>query len=368
MRLERLVARGFRNLADIDLPVPADGVALLGANGQGKTNFLEAVYYPVLFRSLRGAPDREIAQFGGGGFHVAVEAVARAGRRTVAATWQPGTRRKRLGLDGVEVPRASDAVGGWVAVAFLPGDVALASGGAGERRQYLDRMLSLASRDYLRALARYRAALVQRNSALRLGRSDLARAFDAPLADAGAVVVAHRLSWLEGRGTRFAEELAGLGEPMSGSLRYRGRSELADREAWVPLLDSTAQRDLARRTTTAGPHRDDIVAEIGGHELRAYGSTGQQRTAALALKLLELDTLAAAREDEPALLLDDAFAELDRGRQERLAERLFTAERQVFVTAPRMDELPRGLGIEVWMVEGGAIATRQGAGAAGPAA
>ncbi len=355
MRLERLVARGFRNLADFDRPIPRPGVALLGANGQGKTNFLEAVYYPVLFRSLRNAADRELARFGGAGFHVSAEVEARTGRRTVSATWRPDLRRKQLSLDGVDVPRVSDAVGGWLAVAFLPGDVALASGGAGERRQYLDRMLSLASREYLRALARYRAAVAQRNSALRLGRLDLARAFDGPMAEAGAHVIAARLAWVEGPGARFGAELQGLGEPLEGALRYRGKTELAHADAWIELLDASAQRDLARRMTTVGPHRDDLVAEVGGRELRAYGSTGQQRTAALALKLLELDTLAAAREDEPALLLDDAFAELDRGRQERLAARLFTGDRQVFVTAPRRDELPPGVEVEVWGVEGGRV-------------
>lgn len=355
MRLERLVARGFRNLADLELSIPTAGVALLGANGQGKTNFLEAVYYPVLFRSLRNAADRELARFGGTGFHVSADVEARNGRRTVSATWRPELRRKQLALDGMEVPRVSDAVGGWLAVAFLPGDVALASGGAGERRQYLDRMLSLASRDYLRALARYRAAVAQRNSALRLGRLDLARAFDGPMAEAGAHVIAARLAWVEGPGARFALELSGLGEPLEGALRYRGKTELAHAAAWVELLDASAQRDLARRMTTVGPHRDDLVAEIGGRELRAFGSTGQQRTAALALKLLELDTLAAAREDEPALLLDDAFAELDRARQERLAARLFTGSRQVFVTAPRMDELPPGMQVEMWTVKEGCV-------------
>ncbi|HEU4830434.1 MAG TPA: DNA replication and repair protein RecF [Gemmatimonadales bacterium] len=355
MRLERLVARGFRNLADLDLPIPAAGVALLGANGQGKTNFLEAVYYPVLFRSLRNAADRELAQFGGSGFHVTAQVEARNGRRTVAATWTPELRRKRLALDGVDVPRVSDAVGAWLAVAFQPGDVALASGGAGERRQYLDRMLSLASRDYLRSLARYRAAVAQRNSALRLGRLDLARAFDGPMAEAGAHVISARMAWVEGPGARFGSELRGLGEPLEGALRYRGKPELANADAWIALLDATAQRDLGRRMTTVGPHRDDLVAEIGGRELRAFGSTGQQRTAALALKLLELDTLAAAREDEPALLLDDAFAELDRGRQERLAARLFSGTRQVFVTAPRMDELPPGMEVEVWGVGAGVV-------------
>ena len=356
MRLERLVARSFRNLQDLDLELPGRGVALLGANGQGKTNFLEAVYYPVLFRSIRGAADGEIARFGGSGFHVSADLDTRAGRRTVSATWAPELRRKRIALDGSDAPRIADAVGGWLAVSFLPGDVALAAGGAGERRQYLDRMLSLASRPYLQALTRYRAALAQRNSALRMGRPELAQAFDRPLADAGAVVIRMRTRWAAEWGPGFGSELAGLGEPLEGTLRYRGRAELAEREAWDAMLRSTSERDAARRLTTVGPHRDDLVLEIGGRELRGFGSTGQQRSAAIALKLLELDTLAAAQEEVPALLLDDAFAELDRGRQEQLAARLFgSGDRQVFVTAPRRDELPPGLEVEIWDVTGGRI-------------
>lgn len=359
MRLERLVARGFRNLEDLDLPFPADGIVLLGANGQGKTNLLEAIYYPVLFRSLRGAGDQEIARFGGPGFHVAVEVAAAGGHEAVGATWTGPRSRKRITADGVDVTRLSDAVGAWTAVAFLPGDVALASGGAGERRQYLDRMLSLADRRYLRALARYRAALAQRNSALRLCRPELAAAFDGPLAEAGSVVVAARVEWAEGAGERFSRELTELGESEPGTLSYRGKAELSDVDAWPEALHAVRPRDAARRMTTIGPHRDDLVLEVGGGELRAFGSTGQQRSAAIALKLLELETLGRARDDEPALILDDAFAELDRGRQQRLAERLMQrGRRQVFLTAPRPDEMPEGVDLPVWEMKNGRVATR----------
>ena len=107
---------------------------------------------------------------------------------------------------------------------------------------------------------------------------------------------------------------------------------------------------------SVGPHRDDLVLELGGRPLRSVGSTGQQRTAAVALKLLELDTLAAARGTEPALLLDDVFSELDAERQQRLARRLARGPaRQVFVTAPRPDELPPGMELETWRVENGRV-------------
>jgi DNA replication and repair protein RecF len=356
VRLQRLVARGFRNLADLDCELPAEGLALLGANGQGKTNLLEAIAYPVLFRSFRGAADQDVACAGRQSFHVGVIAEGHE-PVTVSATWTGAARRKRIAVDGEEAARLAEAVGRWIAVAFLPEDVSLGSGPAAERRRYLDRLLSLASRPYLTALTRYRAALAQRNAALRQGRADLARLFDEPLAESGAPVIRARLDWAAAAGERFLAELAELGEPETLCLRYRGRAELADRAAWPAVLAAAAARDHARGMTTVGPHRDDLLIELGGRPLRAVGSTGQHRTAAVALKLLELASVAEARGSEPALLLDDVFAELDNDRQARLARRLMRGRpRQVFITAPRNDELPPGLGVPVWHIAGGRVA------------
>ncbi len=355
MRLRRLTARGFRNLADLDCTVPARGVALLGPNAQGKTNFLEAVYYPVLFRSFRGAPDQEVAAFGGPAFHLEAT-VDEAGVETLSAGYMPGGRRKRILLDGTEPERLTEAVGRWLAVVFLPSDVELASGPAALRRQYLDRLLSLADRGYLRALARYRAALAQRNSALRQGRPEMAWAFDGPMAAAGAEIVAARERWARHASERFAAEFDCIGERGEATLVYRGSPELADPGAWAQTLAEAQGADCARCVSTVGPHRDDLRLAIGGRPIREFGSTGQQRSAAVALKLLELATLREARETEPALLLDDVFAELDDERRQRLAARLLGPEsRQVFLTAPRADELPRGLHLEVWRVTDGRL-------------
>ena len=355
MRLHRLVARGFRNLADLDCGIPARGVTLLGDNAQGKTNFLEAVYYPVLFRSFRGAPDQEVTAFGAPAFHLEA-AVEDAGVGTLSAGYLSGTRRKRILLDGSEPERLTEAVGRWLAVVFLPGDVELASGPAALRRQYLDRLLSLADGGYLRALARYRAALAQRNSALRQGRPELAWAFDRPLAAAGAEIVAARERWAGQAGDRFAAEFECIGERGRAALRYRGAPELADAGAWGQALDEARGADCARGASTVGPHRHDLRLDIAGRPIREFGSTGQQRSAAVALKLLELGTLREARETEPALLLDDVFAELDEERRQRLAARLVGPdERQVFLTAPRAEELPRGLHLEMWSVTDGRL-------------
>lgn len=352
MRATTLMVRSFRNLAEAELTIPVEGLALVGPNGHGKTNLLEALAYPVLYRSIRGAADREIARFGGPGFHVAV-GLADGGE--IASTWTSATRRKRITVDGEEVAGRTVALGRWLAVAFLPTDLALVQGGAGERRRWLDRMLALASRPYLEALLRYRAALAQRNAALRRGDAGSVGAFDGVLARDGAAVITARQEWSKGASDPWMEELAALGETASAGLRYRTDEALADADEWPARLASSWSRDLARGQSHVGPHRDDVVLSLGGHALRDYGSTGQQRSAAIALRFLEQETLAARRGVRPALLVDDVFAELDSARQACLAERLVRRPGQRIVTAPRIEELPGQLALPRWQVRDGRV-------------
>lgn len=361
MRLTRLEARGFRNLADVELEIPADGVVLLGANGQGKTSLLEAIAYPVLFRSFRTSIDADLVRFGESGFRLTLQFQEDQHRRSIAAEYRIAGRRRRQELDGVPVGRLAEIAGQWLAVVFCPEDVRLASGPASGRRLFLDRTLALSDPAYLRALGRYRNALAQRNAALKQGRSDLAAAFDAPLALAGSVVVAKRVGWAREAGEPFTRLLIELGEQSGeGTLEYRGHPDLAEPAAWEPRLRQAAARDAARRLTTVGPHRDEVEVKLAGRSLRDFGSTGQHRAAAIALKLLERDTIRRATGRTPTLLLDDVFAELDRERQERLAARLFDgAVAQVFLSAPRGDELPLGLRLPVWTLDRGHIATTQ---------
>ena len=358
MRAARIEASRFRNLASLDAELPAGGVVFLGQNGQGKTNLLELLYYPVLFRSLRGVRDVDLVQHGQPGFHLRVTVAGAGVSRTIEAGFLTAGRRKRVAVDGTPPLRVTDALGVWLAVAFLPADVGLISGGAADRRLYLDRTLGLASPDYLRALRQYRAALAQRNAALRRGLAEAAWAFDPLLARYGSTLVQMRLAWVETAGPEWASGCAALGEPMAVTMGYRGKRELADPAGWSEVLVGSRQRDLNTGVTGVGPQRDDLTFRLGDAPLRVVGSTGQQRTAAIALKLCERDTLRRAAGREPALLLDDVFAELDRDRQERLAERLeLTSGRaQVFITAPRVDELPPGLSLPVVQVAGGEIA------------
>jgi DNA replication and repair protein RecF len=356
VRLERLVTRGFRNLEDGELCFPPTGVALLGENGQGKTNLLEAIYYAVFFRSFHGALDPELVRFNGAGFRIVSEVAGPGVRHDISIKFVAAGKKKQIEIDGTPAARLADYVGQWLAVAFLPQDMNLAAGPAAERRRYLDRMLSIADRSYFVALTHYRAALAQRNAALRQGRIDLARAFDETLAGAGARVIARRIAWTDEATSRLATELDALGESRAVQVSYSGHRDLADAGAWKGALEAGESRDRARGNTGTGPHRDDLRILLAGHGVRDFGSTGQQRSVAIALKFLELATLEMARGAPPALLLDDVFAELDRERQERLARRLTRAgDRQVFLSSPRRDELPANLELPIWRVDGGRV-------------
>ena len=335
-------------------------MVLQGANGQGKTNLLEAVYYPVLFRSFRRAADPELVRFGEAGFSIAADFLDRGIRHQARTTYRTAAKKKSTEIDGEELTRVTEGAGTWLAVTFLPADVNLASGPASLRRHYLDRTLALADRGYLRALSQYRAALHQRNAALRQKQLDLARAFDAPLAAAGARIVAARMDWVAAWADSFAAEFSALGESATAGIGYRGHESLRRVESWPQALERSAASDTIRGATSVGPHRDDLRLTLAGRPVREYGSTGQQRSAAVTLKLLEVATLHQARGVMPALLLDDVFAELDRERQMRLATRLIGGGGgQVFVTTPRQDELPVNLELPVAVVEGGKmLATR----------
>ncbi|HEX9754298.1 MAG TPA: DNA replication and repair protein RecF [Gemmatimonadales bacterium] len=356
MRAVHLTARGFRNLADLDLELPPGGAVFLGPNAHGKTSLLECLYYPVLFRSFRAATDSEVTRWDGPGFRLTLEANVTGASRTFSAEFDRAARQKRVQVDGAPVPRITDAVGEWLAVAFLPTDLSLVQGAAVERRRYLDRVLSLADARYLRALIRFRATLAQRNAALRSGNDAVARAFDPQLREPGAYVVQRRHQWVREMAEEFAAECAALGEESRITIRYRGNPALAEEAEWDAALQAAAAQEITRGMSLVGPQRDDLMLECDGRSLRDFGSTGQHRTAAIALKLCELATLRAARRVEPVLLLDDVFSELDRERQQHLAARLGApAVQQVCVTTPRRDELPPDLELEVFEVTLGRV-------------
>jgi DNA replication and repair protein RecF len=350
-RLRRLAVRDFRNLADLSLDVPSQGLALIGDNGHGKTNVLEAVYYLHLFRSLRGARDTELVRFGAAGFHVAAMAENTRWSKVGAGVERQSGRRRIL-LDGVPCDRLSDALGAVPSVAFSPADVSLVGGGPAERRHWLDVTLASTSPRYLATLRDYRAALAQRNAALRArSRQSPPEVWDSAVATLGATLTIARasfLDWARPRARSYAESLGERGTP---ELRYRtgepmppDATEHQVRDAIMAALAVGRERDVDRGVTHHGPHRDDIDLRLDGVSLRRYGSAGQQRTAAITLRLTECAWHRERAGNDPILLLDDPVAELDRGRAARVLA-LLTSETagQVLLAVPREDDVPAEL-------------------------
>ncbi|MEO7082985.1 MAG: DNA replication and repair protein RecF [Gemmatimonadaceae bacterium] len=354
-RLLHLALRDFRNLARVELDAPADGFVVIGENGQGKTNLLESIYYLQILRSTRGARDQDLVRFGADSFHIGASVDAERCHE-IGIGFERTGKRKRVRLDGAIPEKLTDALGALPSVMFSPTDVELISGAPSARRRFLDIMLALtgAPRGYLGALQSYRAALARRNAALREhARANRANpsavsVWEPALAKHGAALFAERRAWVTAIESRFTELCREIGE--TGRVVIRYSSSLNDTEdpaaALVGALAERRAGDLRRGLTSVGPHRDDLSITLEDpsgtpRELRSFGSAGQQRSAAIALRMLEAATFTERTGRAPLFLLDDPFAELDVRRSTRVLELLTrNGLGQTILAVPRENDIP----------------------------
>jgi DNA replication and repair protein RecF len=294
------------------------------------------------------------------------------GERRIAAAYQKSTRRKKVEVNGVEVERLSDALGTLGVVALSLADVELVSGPPAARRRFLDILLSLVRPGYLDGLQRCRVAVAQRNGALRnAASSDELQPWTDELVNAGTSVMRARAEWAAERAdgfSRYHEAISGglgarleyrssVGPPASETDGSTSTWEARFREA----LASAEERERQQGRTLVGPHRDDLnlsaaVADEEDRAIRRFGSGGQQRTAALALRLIEADTLRDRAGVEPVYLLDDVFAELDRQRSGSLLALLEDGRcGQAVLTAPKPADIVLRGGLEEWSISGGRL-------------
>ena len=336
MIVERLRLRDFRSYAVADLELGSGVTVLHGRNGAGKTNLLEGLYFGCTGRSCRTSNERELIRFGAGATRVEVEGHDGDGPHSLSVGFQPG-EAKRLKADGAPVERLIDVSARPLVSVFLPDRLELVKGAPSLRRAHLDQLVSAlwpARTDTRRA---YNAALAQRNALLgriRSGRASRASlpAWDAEVARHGIALRDDRAAAVERIRAPFGLLAGELGLAGEATLRYRARSKAASAEELAAELAERTDGDLERGFTGHGPHRDDLVLERDGRELRSYGSQGEQRLGLLALLLAEREALAQVRDTVPLLLLDDVMSELDPDRRARLAERVARHGQAVITT------------------------------------
>ncbi|WP_432156565.1 DNA replication/repair protein RecF [Streptomyces sp. bgisy153] len=356
MHVTHLSLADFRSYARVEVPLDPGVTALVGPNGQGKTNLVEAVGYLATLGSHRVSSDAPLVRMGAE--RAVIRAQVRQGERQqlIELELNPG-RANRARVNRSSQVRPRDVLGIVRTVLFAPEDLALVKGDPGERRRFLDELITARSPRMAGVRSDYERVLKQRNTLLKSaalarrhgGRSmDLSTldVWDQHLAGAGAELLARRLDLiaaLQPLADKAYEQLAPGGGPVA--LEYRPSAPLGGahtrEELYERLSEALAEarkQEIERGVTLVGPHRDDLVLKLGELPAKGYASHGESWSYALALRLASYDLL-RAEGNEPVLVLDDVFAELDARRRERLAELVAPGE-QVLVTAAVDDDVP----------------------------
>ncbi len=338
--LKSLTLRNYRNYEHLDLFFQPGITVLVGDNGHGKTNLLESIYFLSILRSFRSRQVRDLYRWEKSSF--LIRAVISDGTGSYPIAVQYDTAR-HLRVRGRTVAKASEFIGNLICVAFVPEDILLIKGSAGERRRFLNITLTQLYAGYLPALQDYHSALKSRNALLRAKRLDTGavRAFDTVMAAKGATITRQRrdfFSELEERLAMVSTEL--LADVDSIEVRYQPSAMQSLDEADPPDYEATLykalqdglERDAQRCFTHSGPHRDDYGFFLHGKALQTYGSEGQCRMAALLLKLATSDLARDHKgEDSVTLLIDDVIGELDTANRRRFFARINAAAQVFFV-------------------------------------
>ena len=329
--------RDFRSYERANVVLGTGLTVVSGRNGAGKTNLLEGLYFGCVGRSCRTSNEREVVRFGAPLTRVEVHTRDRHGDAHVLAVgFEPGAGKK-VRVDGAAVERLLDAPARPLVGVFLPDRLELVKGAPALRRAHLDQVVAALWPARAATRKEYGRALAQRNALLgriRAGAASRASlpAWDAELARHGVALMADRGQAVESLAERFVARAADLGLDGAIGLRYRPRSQAAEVGALAAELAERVESDLERGFTGHGPHRDELVLEREGRELRAYGSQGQQRLALLALLLAEREAVGEARGALPLMLLDDVMSELDADRRRRLVDLLRAGGQSVITT------------------------------------
>jgi len=326
--IKKLILKNYRNYREQEIAFD-DGITILwGKNAQGKTNALEAIFLLSAGRSHRNPREKELIYENEKYARVFAEIIQENGIHTVEIILSR-TERKRILVNGIPVSRVGEMFGHLCTVMFSPEDLSLIKDGPAERRRFIDFVLSQAGKKYFYDLQKYINVLEERNSLLKsldpknINTLDV---WDEQLINAALPIINTRRNFCK-KLTQKAKEIHYIisGKKEVLEAEYLSGATDMNKDVLAGMKEKLVQnrkKDTALGYTSIGPHRDDIKLKVDGVELKSYGSQGQQRTAALSLKLAEIDILSNIIGEKPILLLDDVFSELDMSRQKYLVEKL----------------------------------------------
>ncbi|MBQ9512570.1 MAG: DNA replication/repair protein RecF [Lachnospiraceae bacterium] len=348
MILKSLELTDFRNYANVTIPFSEGTNILYGDNAQGKTNILEAIFLSSTTKSHKGSKDREIIRFGCGEAHIRTTLLKDNATYRVDMHLRD-KKSKVVAIDSQKIKRAAELMGLLNVVFFSPEDLAIIKAGPSERRRFMDMELCQLDAAYLHHLNQYNRAVQQRNRFLKemfdtkgsAHWADMLDVFDEQLLEYGSHIIERREAFIEELNGVIASVHRDLTEEKEHlEIRYEPDT---DSDEFAQRLGEARERDVFLKMTSVGPHRDDFsfllrvdTAQTQFIDLRKYGSQGQQRTAALSLKLSEIETVKRVTKELPVLLLDDVLSELDANRQNALLNSIGSL--QTIITCTGLDE------------------------------
>ena len=338
MIIKSIELAGYRNYDFLTLQFDKGTNILFGDNAQGKTNILEAIYLSATTKSHKGSKDKEIIKFDSEEAHIRAY-IEKEGVETKIDMHLRKNKSKGIAIDGQKIKKAADLLGLLNVVLFSPEDLSIIKNGPGERRRFVDMELCQLDSFYLYNLNHYNKIVNQRNILLKdmymnPGLRDTLSIWDSQLVSYGSKIIERREIFVR----QLNEIINDLHKKLSGgkedlNIVYEPDVTIEDFER---KLRENQERDIRSKMTTVGPHRDDFSFLNGEIDIRKYGSQGQQRTAALSLKLSEIELVKKITKDTPVLLLDDVLSELDSSRQNQLLGSI--GEVQTIVTCTGLEE------------------------------
>lgn len=318
-----MALKRFRNYEEARIALSPRLNLIWGANGQGKSNLLEAIYLLASTRSFRGATSNELVLHGADAAEVSA---VLSGSEQEIGIILPTRGRRTARVGATNLPRVQDLIGRIPSVCFSSLDMVLVAGEPNDRRRFLDNDLSQISPGYLAAILDYRRLLKQRNAAVKAlreggnGRHDL-EAWNHRMAPSAARVRRLRMEYVAALSPFAREEHSRLSAGAEDLVvRYGPSDDCVEEQDFVDAFRTSFHRDLALGATTVGPHRDDVILELGGRSAAKFGSQGQQRTAVLAVKLAQVQHCIREVGVVPLVLLDDILSDLDSSRRHQVLE------------------------------------------------